>query len=64
MFHIFFVTVVPFSLLIWLNTSIYFKLTSNLNVLRRTGENIMRRREMTIGKYKARWRNIDLYNWY
>ena len=46
--HILLVTVIPFSLLTWLNICIYSELT-NKAAVRRTGENV-RKREMSVGR--------------
>ena len=59
--HILLVTIIPFSLLTWLNTCIYNKLTHKANVLRRTGQNC-RRRELRVGRLSIRRQTENLLN--
>ena len=48
--HFIFILIIPFSLLFWLNTSIYRKLSEQAVMLRRTGQKHLRRRETRLGK--------------
>ena len=44
------VIMIPFSILAWLNISIYKKLSEQAVLLRRTGQKHLRKREMRLGK--------------
>ena len=48
--HFIFVILIPFSILAWLNTSIYKKLSEQAVLLRRTGQKHLRKREMRLGQ--------------
>ena len=61
--HFIFVILIPFSILAWLNTSIYNKLSEQAVLLRRTGQKYLRKREMRLGqsfiKLQKSFKNID-----
>ena len=49
-FHLLFVTIIPFTVLFWLNKTIHKKLSERLMTLRRTGHKSLRRRELRLAR--------------
>merc|ERR1712141_867844 len=48
--HFIFIVMIPFTILFWLNSSIYRKLSEQAVMLRRTGQKHLRRRETRLGR--------------
>ena len=51
--HLIFIIIIPFSILFWLNTSIYRKLSEQAVLLRRTGQKQLRKRETRLGEWSV-----------